>query len=421
MSPVLILSRLCLTRRFHFLGISETSSCSTARTFWTVSSSITRRRPASAAFSHGTITVMSLCRILMVRYSRSSPNILRRSFLRTLPAPWWGYTTLSPHSKSMFSGAAISRSSTRVASTVSGMVILLASSPTRSGPRGGGVGVEVISSRLQVAVDEIDLLQAAKALADVLRPDLADALDGLELGVRGREHLVEAAELVNDLLDDELRQPRDAAQDPVAAGRHGIVKRVDLAVVAEQLGEAPEVQEVLVGQPADLVQRAGECLVAVLGEVVVHERGLVGGGADHRLLELHLDEPALGAELDDVALDLDGHARHELRALEHREDVVQRGAALELERGQAGRDLVEARAVLVERRQRLVGLGQDDRDVLEDVLRAVDVERDDLAPLRDGDDERVRLLGDALGRAVARAGLEGQDRRVRHELDVGHR
>jgi len=69
---------------------AETSSASTPRTFWTVSSSITRRRPASAAFSQGTMTVMSLCRILMVRYSRSSPNIFRRSFLRTLPAPWWG-------------------------------------------------------------------------------------------------------------------------------------------------------------------------------------------------------------------------------------------------------------------------------------------------------------------------------------------
>ena len=114
----------------------------------------------------------------------------------------------------------------------------------------------------------------------------------------------------------------------------------------------------------------------------MHQRGLVGGGADHRLLELHLDQPALGAELDDVALDLDRHARHELGALEHGEHVVQRRAALELERGQARGDLVEARAVLVERRERLVGLREHGRDVLEDVLRAVDVERDDVAPLR---------------------------------------
>ena len=50
MSPVLILSRLCLKRRFQFFGISETSAASTASTFLTVSSSITRRRPALPAF-----------------------------------------------------------------------------------------------------------------------------------------------------------------------------------------------------------------------------------------------------------------------------------------------------------------------------------------------------------------------------------
>ena len=155
-----------------------------------------------------------------------------------------------------------------------------------------------------------------------------------------------------------------------------------------------------------------------LGQVVVQQRGLVARDADHRLLELHLDQPALGAELDDVALDLDGHARDELGALQDGEDVVQRHAALELERGQARGDLVEAGAVLVQRRQRLVGLGEHGGDLLEDVLRAVDVERDDVAALGDGDDQRVGLLGDALGGAVARAGLRREDRRVRHQLDV---
>ena len=87
MSPVLILSRLYLKRRFQFLGISEHSSWSTASTFWTVSSSITRRRPASAAFSVGTMTVMSLCRILIVRYSRRSPRISLSSLRITFPAP----------------------------------------------------------------------------------------------------------------------------------------------------------------------------------------------------------------------------------------------------------------------------------------------------------------------------------------------
>src|SRR6478752_5350458 len=152
MSPVLILSRLCLNRRFQFFGISETSSRSTSRTFLTVSSSITRRKPASAAFSVGTRTVMSLWRILIVRYSRRSPSI---SFV---PAA----QTDGPYSS------------------------------------------------LQVPVHEVDLLQPAQALADVLRPDLADSLDRLQVGVGRGEQLIESAELADDLRHDHLGQARDA-------------------------------------------------------------------------------------------------------------------------------------------------------------------------------------------------------------------
>ena len=159
-------------------------------------------------------------------------------------------------------------------------------------------------------------------------------------------------------------------------------------------------------------------LVGALDDVVAHQRGLVGGHADHRLLELHLDQPALGPELHDVALDLNRHARHELGALEHGEHVVQRHASLELECGEAGGHLIEAAAVLVERGQRLVRLGQHDRDVLEDVLGAVEVERHHAAAGGDGDHERVGLLGHALRGAVPGARLERQDRGVRHELDV---
>src|SRR5262250_1588058 len=96
MSPVFILSRLCLKRRFQFFGISVPPEVRYFTTFLTASSSITLRRPTRSALSEGTLTVMSLWRILIVRYSRFSPRTSRFSFFTTVPAPWCGYTTLSP-------------------------------------------------------------------------------------------------------------------------------------------------------------------------------------------------------------------------------------------------------------------------------------------------------------------------------------
>jgi hypothetical protein len=98
---------------------------------------------------------------------------------------------------------------------------------------------------------------------------------------------------------------------------------------------------------------------------------------------------------------------------------VERHAALELECGEPCRDLVEAAAVLVQGGESLIGLREHHRDVLEDVLGAVEVERHDAARLRDRDHQRIGLLGDALGGAMPGAGLERHDRRVRHQLDVG--
>src|SRR3954447_21806129 len=69
---------------------------------------------------------------------------------------------------------------------------------------------------LQVAVHEIDLLESAKALADVLRPDLADTLDRLQFGVGRGEHLVQSAEVAHDVRHDDARETRDASEDAVA-------------------------------------------------------------------------------------------------------------------------------------------------------------------------------------------------------------
>src|SRR3954454_21415019 len=276
-----------------------------------------------------------------------------------------------------------------------------------------------LPSALQVPVDQINLLEPPQALADVLGALGADTVDGGELLVRGLQDLVEPAQLMGDLLDDKLGDARDPAQHAVAARADREVQGVDLAVVADQLGEATEVEHVLVGHPAQGLEHRGQVLLGILDRVVADQRGLVSGDADHRLLQLHLDQPALGAELDDVALDLDRHPRHQLGSLQDRERVVEDDAAVELELRQPRRDLVEALAVLLERGETLVRLREHGRDVLEDVLRALDVEGDNVAALGDRDHQRRGLFGDALGGAVAGAGLRAEDRRVRHQLDVG--
>src|ERR1700728_319360 len=82
----------------------------------------------------------------------------------------------------------------------------------------GQVSVASLSgfaSSLQVAVHEVDLLQPAQALADVLRPDLPHALDRLELGVGRSQQLVQATELTHDPRDRQPRQPRNPPEDAI--------------------------------------------------------------------------------------------------------------------------------------------------------------------------------------------------------------
>src|SRR5271155_5336929 len=124
-----------------------------------------------------------------------------------------------------------------------GMVSSLVAADRRTArvSRLGQICVRSVSS-LQVAIHEVDLLQSAQALADVLRPDLPHALARLQFGVAGAQQLIQAAELAHDPSDRQSRQPRDAPQHPVAARRDGVVERVQLAVVPKQLGEPPEVE-----------------------------------------------------------------------------------------------------------------------------------------------------------------------------------
>ena len=86
---------------------------------------------------------------------------------------------------------------------------------------------------------------------------------------------VEIAEPVDDLLDDQARQPRDPRQDPVSPRRDRQVDRAGLPVVAEQLGEATEVEQLLVRQCGELGERALDLLLRVDDDVVANQGGPV--------------------------------------------------------------------------------------------------------------------------------------------------
>src|SRR6476646_4461344 len=133
----------------------------------------------------------------------------------------------------MHSASRVRSRSSRFSVAVSGMVSSFIRVRPDAGPPGPNRGI----SCLQVAVHEVDLLQPAKALADVLRTDLANALDRLQLRIGGSEDLVQPAELADDVLHHQLGKPGDAAEDAVSTGRDGKVECVDLAVVAEQFGK----------------------------------------------------------------------------------------------------------------------------------------------------------------------------------------
>src|SRR5436190_1798798 len=359
MSPVFILSRLCLKRRFQFFGMFVPLPVSAFSTLDTICSSITLRRPTRSALSLGTFTVMSLCRILMVRYSRFSPSTVRVSRLTTVPAPWWGYTTLSPTLYNADPPLRRSFSTTTPATTMLRRRLGQYSenrwkTPTFR-PRSRKSPACSVELELQVAVDQVVLLQPAQALPDLACAHRPDALDRLELALRGARDRLEA--------------------------------------LSRALG-------------------------AAVGVVVVDERGLLVRDVGHELLELEPDQPALLAQLDTGPLDLVRHPRRQLGALQRDQHVVEHDRPLELQRGQASYDLFEPGAVGLERAERLVRLREHVGDRVELVAALADEDSHRLALLRDRDHQRVGLPGDALGGAMARPGLRRGNRRIRHQLHV---
>src|SRR5438874_372574 len=421
MSPVFILSRLCLKRRFQFFGMFVPLPVSAFSTLDTICSSITLRRPTRSALSLGTFTVMSSCRILMVRYSRFSPSTVRVSRLTTVPAPWWGYTTLSPTLYNADPPLRRSFSTTTPATTMLRRRLGQYSenrwkTPTFR-PRSRKSPACSVELELQVAVDQVVLLQPAQALPDLACAHRPDALDRLELALRGARDRLEARQARDEALDDRVGQARNVREHAIAARRDTVVEWVDRRGITEH-GEQLELEQLVVRQARERFEALPRALGAAVGVVVVDERGLLVRDVGHELLELKPDQPALLAQLDTGPLDLVRHPRRQLGALQRDQHVVEHDRPLELQRGQASYDLFEPGAVGLERAERLVRLREHVGDRVELVAALADEDSHRLALLRDRDHQRVGLPGDALGGAMARPGLRRGNRRIRHQLHV---
>ena len=217
-------------------------------------------------------------------------------------------------------------------------------------------------------------------------------------------------------------QPRDARHRAVAPRAHRRVLRLQRRRIAENPCQRGEVEQFVVRQRVEFVERGrhlrGGRRVGV--GVIVADDQLAGGVvvADE-LLELQLELASVGAEFDDVGVDLEADPAHHLEPLHDRHHVPQRDEVLDLGGGQLPVDLVEPGLVALERGDGLVGARQDGRRVGHDVPLARDVHRHDAHRVADRDHRIAGLHGGALGRAVPGAGLVGGDRRVGHQLHVG--
>ena len=121
------------------------------------------------------------------------------------------------------------------------------------------------------------------------------------------------------------------------------------------------------------------------GHVVADDQLAVRLDAGEQLVELQGQQPAVGAELDDVALRSRRRCGGPSPAAGRRRRVPDRDEVLDLQRGQRARDLVEAELVALQGGQGLVGAGQDRGGVLQDAALAVDVQRDEAHRLGDRD------------------------------------
>lgn len=162
-------------------------------------------------------------------------------------------------------------------------------------------------------------------------------------------------------------KPRHLGQQSVAAWGHAPVEVVRRAQ-AQRPRDRGGVDQVGRRQGGQCLQGVfWALLLAPAGEVVADHQLAFGVDAGDELFELQRKQPAVGAQFDDVVLDLAGDAGDHLQSLGDHGDVAYGHQVLDLQCGKRGGDLVQTQLVAFQRRQRLVGSRQDLTGVLQDV------------------------------------------------------
>src|SRR2546426_1061006 len=144
-------------------------------------------------------------------------------------------------------------------------------------------------SEVQIPLDEIVLLQPAQALADLTRPHRPDAGDRLEISLGRADDRVQVAQVADDLLDDRVGKPGDPREDPKASRSNAVVERIDLARVPEQFGEALGLEQLLVGQRMQPLERELGTRTRSIGVIVVDDKCALCRNLADELVELHPD------------------------------------------------------------------------------------------------------------------------------------
>src|SRR5919204_1786964 len=107
---------------------------------------------------------------------------------------------------------------------------------------------------LEIPIDEVVFLEPAKSFANLARAHGANAGDRLQVALRRADDGFEPVHVLDDPPRDVLRQPRNVGKDPEAARGDGVVERIHVARVPEDLRQPLHVEQLRVPQRLQVPQ-----------------------------------------------------------------------------------------------------------------------------------------------------------------------